>query len=503
MGSRSFSDPGDEPSEPTAGVQQKRSPAQTDGADQQAGAACSAAGVATTPDPVLPSQPWMVARSAAKVSGQDSLWNQGILKRLDGFEQPESTLWVHAGRGLPSRRRQRRLAARRSLSPIEAGRRGAAQESRPGGHEDDTNDGSDDDDSSVTQAASSKPELSIAEAESKWNGHVAERFCEYEAQQAACMQDVVRDMQTRVSGRLDELFGTAAVTSITGGDRQGEGSAGMNDGSSETTEQEKIRQRRRQRGQHRIKYDGATKDTDVLHSDLVAATRQGMETVVGQVGESERNIHWRLFVDGLRADNHRQLQIVQHRAETEAEAQGRWARQKSQQRVHMSGLLGQSLGEEAARSLARSQSSTTGSLRTEIAAELAAAAEARRLTASIEKEHAAGMKAERRQQIESESALKTMRNRQAVLEQRIVAQKKALQSYSFQVAQSEQELALKDRRLAVLEGIQATQKMRPEEAAMLANRRALHFQSQLSATRAGCVAAPTASTTTTQREARR
>ena len=503
MGSRSFSDPGDEPSEPTAGVQQKRSPAQTDGADQQAGAACSAAGVATTPDPVLPSQPWMVARSAAKVSGQDSLWNQGILKRLDGFEQPESTLWVHAGRGLPSRRRQRRLAARRSLSPIEAGRRGTAQESPPGGYEDDINDGSDDHDSSVTQAASSTPELSIAVAESKWNGHVAERFCEYEAQQAACMQDVVRDMQTRVSGRLDELFGTAAVTSITGGDRQGEGSAGTNDGSSETTEQEKIRQRRRQRGQHRIRYDGATQDTDVLHSDLVAATRQGMETVVGQVGESERNIHWRLFVDGLRADNHRQLQIVQHRAETEAEAQGRWARQKSQQRVHMSGLLGQSLGEEAARSLARSQSSTTSSLRTEIAAELAAAAEARRLTASIEKEHAAGMKAERRQQIESESALKTMRNRQAVLEQRIVAQKKALQSYSFQVAQREQELALKDRRLAVLEGIQATQKMRPEEAAMLANRRALHFQSQLSATRAGCVAAPTASTNIMQREARR
>ena len=95
-----------------------------------------------------------------------------------------------------------------------------------------------------------------------------------------------------------------------------------NGSSEDKDERAKIQARRRARGQHQMAF-GASLDADVTHSDLTASTQQEFQRLIQEFGESERGIHWRVFVDGVQADNHAQLELVQDDARAAAKRQVR------------------------------------------------------------------------------------------------------------------------------------------------------------------------------------
>ena len=103
------------------------------------------------------------------------------------------------------------------------------------------------------------------------------------------------------------------------------------------------------------------------------------------------------------------------------------------------------------------------------------------MTESIEKERAVKEKQGRRAMLESEGSLKMMRTRQTVIEQRLIAQKKNSKDLNWKVEKKEEELATKERRLAVLEGIQTGGKVSKHEHALQASQRAMQFQGRMQA----------------------
>jgi hypothetical protein len=76
-----------------------------------------------------------------------------------------------------------------------------------------------------------------------------------------------------------------------------------------------------------------------------------------------------------------------------------------------------------------------------------------------------------------------IRTRHTVIEKRLVAQKKNLHDLSLQVEKKEEELTAKDRRLAVLDGIQKVSMVDGREFALQATRRVMAFQGQMQAVR--------------------
>ena len=175
-------------------------------------------------------------------------------------------------------------------------------------------------------------------AEGRWNMLVADRFCEMEAEQAAAVQQIMEDMQHRVTARLQEEFGMQPPPQqqpqgarSPADDPEERGAEGQelletlwagNGSSEDKDERAKIQARRRARGQHQMAF-GASLDADVTHSDLTASTQQEFQRLIQEFGESERGIHWRIFVDGVQADNHAQLELVQDDARAAAKRQVR------------------------------------------------------------------------------------------------------------------------------------------------------------------------------------
>ena len=76
-----------------------------------------------------------------------------------------------------------------------------------------------------------------------------------------------------------------------------------------------------------------------------------------------------------------------------------------------------------------------------------------------------------------------IRTRHTVIENRLVAQKKNLHDLNLQVEKKEEELEAKDRRLAVLAGIQKGSMVDGREFALQATRRVMAFQGQMQAAR--------------------
>jgi hypothetical protein len=261
--SRALSDPGDVPSEPRGGPDAK-----TGGAGRGvalpavvAGPWSSSSPTPPLPSPTrpLPSQRWVAAGHADKVSGLDSAWDADILCDSQGFEQPPSTVWLHSGRGLPDRRRRRKRRTR-DLLPLLSRSLVRLPFQAPGLSDDEDDDPDDD---KQTSAADRRPEVQEVTAEmseDKWNALVAEKFCGYEGAQAEDIQEVFRAMQDRVCQRLDRMWtGAGGAGAIGAAAQSGEGEG-------EAVELARIRARRRERGQHKVDY-AAAQDTDVLYSD--------------------------------------------------------------------------------------------------------------------------------------------------------------------------------------------------------------------------------------------